>query len=133
MNLSDLLTAKKAVSETKPKETNKEKPKKEKAVKQAKTTPQEEVKEEPKEEVAKETKVEFKANEKSFKAPFRIYLAAEKRDVTHIFEDGKEYTPEEITKAMLQHGYYEFSGSVKYDYVLSENVLVPIFQQPKKG
>lgn len=129
MNLSDLLTAKKAVSETKPKETNKEKPKKEKAVKQAETKPKTET--EPK--TWKEVNEERKEGKKSFTAPFRIYLAAQKMDVSHIFEDGQSYASADITKAMLQHGYYEFSGSVKYDFVESENILVPIFQQPKKG
>lgn len=118
MNLSDLLTAKKAVTEAKAEKTNKEKPKKEKAVKQAETKP---------------TKTEKKPALKTFTAPFRIYLAAQKMDVSHIFEEGKSYTADDITKAMLQHGYYEFSGSVKYDLVESENILVPIFQQPKKG
>lgn len=125
MNLSDLLIAKKAVTEAKAEKTNKEKPKKEKAVKQAETKP-----------TTKKTtdiKTEKKPDVKTFTAPFRIYLAAQKMDVSHIFEEGKSYTADDITKAMLQHGYYEFSGSVKYDLVESENILVPIFQQPKKG
>ena len=122
MALSDLLTAKKAVSESKPKTAGKEKKKEEKPVKQTETKPQK-----------AETKQKPKAGVKSFTAPFTIYLAAEKKDVSHIFEDGQTYSEDEITKAMLQHGFYEFSGNVKYDFVEEDNVLVPIFQQPKKG
>lgn len=131
MSLADLLTAK-TVEETKPK---KDTTKKEKPVKQAETKPKSES--EPKTETEpktwKEVNEERKNGAKSFTAPFRIYLAAQKMDVSHIFEDGQTYSDTEITKAMLQHGYYEFSGSVKYDFVESENILVPIFQQPKKG
>lgn len=123
MNLSDLLSAK-SVEE---KKATKESPKKAKPVKQAETKPKDETK------TWKEVNEERKEGGKSFTAPFRIYLAAQKMDVSHIFEDGQTYTDTEITKAMLQHGYYEFSGSVKYDFVESENILVPIFQQPKKG
>lgn len=122
MSLADLLNAK-SVEE---KKVTKESPKKAKPVKQAETKPKSES--EPKTET--EPKVKGK---KSFTAPFRIYLVAQKMDVSHVFEDGQTYTDTEITKAMLQHGYYEFSGSVKYDFIESENILVPIFQQPKKG
>ena len=131
MNLADLLNAK-SVEETK---ATKESPKKAKSVKRAETKPKSES--EPKTETEsktwKEVNEERKKDAKSFTAPFRIYLAAQKMDVSHIFEDGQSYTESEITKAMLQHGYYEFSGSVKYDFKESENILVPIFQQPKKG
>lgn len=78
-------------------------------------------------------KKEEKPKGKKYKYPFEIYLAAKKRDVSHIFEDGAEYTTDEITKAMLQHGFYEFSGNVTYDYMEKDNVLVPVFQQHKKG
>ena len=122
MSLADLLSAK-SVEETK---ATKESPKKEKPVKQAETKPKNES--EPKTETEPKVK-----SGKSFTAPFRIYLAAQKMDVSHIFEDGQTYTDTEITKAMLQHGYYEFSGRVKYEFIESENILVPIFQQRKKG
>lgn len=83
----------------------------------------------------KETKQDTKqeATGKKYKYPFEIYLAAEKRDVSHIFDDDTEYSADEITKAMLQHGFYEFSGNVTYDYMEKDNVLVPVFQQHKKG
>lgn len=125
MSLADLLSAK-SVEETK---ATKDKSKKEKPAKQAETKSKSES--EPK--TWKEVNEERKEGKKSFTAPFRIYLAAQKMDVSHIFEEGQTYTESQITKAMLQHGYYEFSGSVKYDFVESENILVPIFQQPKKG
>lgn len=97
--------------------------------------------EEPKEKAKKEKKnTEKKVNNvtksekgKKFKYPFEIYLAAEKRDVSHIFKEGSEYSEAEITKTMLEHGFYEFSGNVTYDLMEKDNVLVPIFQQHKKG
>lgn len=73
------------------------------------------------------------SDEEGYKFPFVIYLAAEKKDVSHIFEEGEIYSGEEITKAMLEHGYYEFAGQVTYDYMEDDNVLVPTFQQHKKG
>ena len=73
------------------------------------------------------------SDEEEYKFPFVIYLAAEKKDVSHIFEEGEIYSGEEITKAMLEHGYYEFAGQVTYDYMEDDNVLVPTFQQHKKG
>lgn len=81
----------------------------------------------------KATKKEKEKSEKSYTAPFLIYLAAEKRNLSHIFEDGKTYTETDITKAMLEHGYYDFAGNVTYDYKEKDNVLVPAFQQHKKG
>lgn len=131
MNLSDLLTA----TTVEEKKSKKDTVKKEKPVKQAETKPKSESKPKTESETKtwKEVNEERKEGAKSFTAPFRIYLAAQKMDVSHIFEEGQTYTESQITKAMLQHGYYEFSGSVKYDFIESENILVPIFQQPKKG
>ncbi|EDP11323.1 hypothetical protein [Amedibacillus dolichus] len=100
--------------------------------------PVEETKSESKEKrvAAKKTeskKTESKKADKVFKYPFEIYLAAEKKDVSYIFEEGVEYAPEQITKKMLEHGFYEFSGNVTYDFIEKDNVLVPTFQQHKKG
>lgn len=95
-----------------------------------------EVKEEAKKNRAakKENKtVETADKNKKYKYPFEIYLAAEKKDVSFMFENGKEYTGAEITKSMLEHGFYEFAGNVTYDFIEKDNVLVPIFQQHKKG
>lgn len=68
-----------------------------------------------------------------YKYPFRIYLAAQYLEIDHIFEEEKEYTENDITKAMLEHGFYEFAGKVTYDFRKDDNVLIPIFQQHKKG
>ncbi len=70
---------------------------------------------------------------KSWVYPFTLHYAGQNRDTDHIFENGKEYTAEEITKSMLNHQYYEFAGKVEYDYIKADNVLVPIFQQHRKG
>lgn len=70
---------------------------------------------------------------KKYKYPFVMYYAAQNIDVSHIFEEDKEYTADEITQAMLAHQFYEFSGSITYDFIEADNVLVPTFQQHKKG
>ncbi|MFR5598914.1 MAG: hypothetical protein ACLTJB_04295 [Holdemania filiformis] len=87
---------------------------------------------------SKEKKETKKAEESSkgtvkYRYPFILHYAAQNLDVDHIFEEGREYTAEEITKRMLEHQFYEFAGKVVYDYRSEENVLIPIFQQPKKG
>ena len=68
-----------------------------------------------------------------YKYPFKLHFAGHDVETDHIFENEKEYTPEEITKKMLEHQFYEFAGSVNYTYLEKENVLIPIFQQYKKG
>lgn len=93
-----------------------------------------------KKESKKEAKVEktekkekASASSKSYLYPFVMHISAQNIDVSHIFEDGKEYSEKEITKMMLEHGFYNFSGNVTYDFIESDNVLVPIFQYHKKG
>lgn len=80
-----------------------------------------------------EENADVQDEKKSYTYPFEVYLAAEKRDVSYIFAEGQVYTEDQITKAMLEHGFYEFAGNVKYDYIQDDNVLVPVFQQHKKG
>ncbi|WP_279194122.1 hypothetical protein, partial [Holdemania massiliensis] len=95
---------------------------------------------EPKKE-QKEKKEVKKASKKSegnqesvkYRYPFILHYAAQNLDVSHVFEDGHEYSAEEITKKMLEHQFYEFAGKVSYDFRADDNVLIPIFQQPKKG
>lgn len=87
----------------------------------------------PKQKKEKKSSDEIQKVEEKFKYPFTIYLAAENRDVSHIFDEGVEYSESEITKAMLEHGFYEFAGNVSYDFMESDNVIVPVFQQHKKG
>lgn len=86
----------------------------------------------------KDQKVETKKEESKrettkYRYPFILHYAAQNIDVSNIFEDGREYTADEITKKMLEHQFYEFAGKVNYDYRADDNVLIPIFQQPKKG
>lgn len=87
-----------------------------------------------KKEVKKESK-KSEGNQESvkYRYPFILHYAAQNLDVDHIFEEGREYTAEEITKRMLEHQFYEFAGKVNYDFRVDDNVLIPIFQQPKKG
>ena len=101
------------------KETKKPEPKKE----QKKTN-------EPKKEPKKEEKTQEAAK---YRYPFILHYAAQNLTVSNIFEDGPEYTADEITKKMLEHQFYDFSGKVSYDFRADDNVLIPIFQQPKKG
>jgi len=86
-------------------------------------------------EAAAENKASEKKTEtgKKYTYPFVFHYAGRNLDVSHIFEEGKQYSSSEITKAMLQHQFYEFSGNVTYDFIESDNVLVPIFQQHRKG
>lgn len=84
-------------------------------------------------EAAKPKKKTEPKKETKYKYPFTIHFAGHNIETDHIFEEGKEYTEQEITKRMLEHQYYEFAGSVSYTYMKDENVLLPIFQQYKKG
>lgn len=65
--------------------------------------------------------------------PFILHYAGNNIDTSMMFENGKEYTTEEIRTKMLQNQYYEFSGKVTFEYLKSDNVLLPIFEQHKKG
>lgn len=86
-----------------------------------------------KEKKQKETKQEKQDDTKVYKYPFTVHISAQNIDVSHIFEEGQSYTADQITKMMLEHGFYNFSGNVTYDFIESDNVLVPIFQYHKKG
>ncbi len=68
-----------------------------------------------------------------YKYPFTLHFAGKNIEIDHIFHIDKEYKAEEIRAKMLDHQYYEFAGKVKFDYIQKENVLIPIFQQHKKG
>lgn len=92
----------------------------------------------PEEEVQEETKPKAKEKKenkevKKYTYPFIMHIAARNIDISHVFEEGKEYSEDEITKAMLEHQFYDFAGSVSYDFIESDNVLIPIFKQHKKG
>ena len=94
---------------------------------------QEKPKKEAKTKAAKTDKKEAKVKEKKYKFPFGMFFNHSEQDVTHVFQDDKEYTADEISKEMLRHGFYDFSGSVSYDYIQDDNMLVVSFQKHAKG
>ena len=94
---------------------------------------QEKPKKEAKPKAAKSDKKEAKVKEKKYKFPFGMFFNHSEQDVTHVFQDDKEYTADEISKEMLRHGFYDFSGSVSYDYIQDDNMLVVSFQKHAKG
>ena len=82
----------------------------------------------------KETKKSEELSETTkYRYPFTLHYAAQNLNVSHIFEEGHEYSEDEITKKMLEHQFYEFAGKVTYDFRENDNVLIPVFKQPKKG
>lgn len=85
------------------------------------------------EEKQEKPKKEAKVKEKKYKFPFGMFFNHSEQDVTHVFQDDKEYTADEISKEMLRHGFYDFSGSVSYDYIQDDNMLVVSFQKHAKG
>lgn len=98
--------------------------------KDEKPKPKEKKKEE-KQESKKEATPKFSA--KKWKFPFQIYFAGKVHDLTGMFQEEEEYTEDQITKKMLEHHFYEFSGTVEYDYMEDTNTLVAMFRQHKKG
>lgn len=76
---------------------------------------------------------EKKSDTRKIRFPFGMYVDSELLDISHIFEEDKEYTEEEITKLMAQHKFYNFAGNVTYDLHEEDNVLIPIFKQHAKG
>ena len=94
---------------------------------------QEKPKKEAKPKAAKTDKKEAKVKEKKYKFPFGMFFNHSEQEVTHVFQDDKEYTADEISKEMLRHGFYDFSGSVSYDYIQDDNMLVVSFQKHAKG
>ena len=110
-------TTKKATSTTKSKGTNKKDTKNSKDKKDNKTgskTP---------------------GKEEKFKYPFALYTNGGCVDIREFgFEDGKEYTGNEIAKIMLQHKFYEFSAERKsFKYFKVDNVIYYSGADFKKG
>lgn len=96
----------------------KTKEKKDPAVKDKKVVP----------EKKKEEKIE------KYEYPFSLYTEGSIVDISNYgFEDGKEYTDKEITKAMLRHRHYEFGGEMTYSMIKEDNTLVATAKQYKKG
>ena len=91
-------------------------------------------KETKKSDTKKEEKKETKAEpEKLYKFPFQIYFAGTNHDMTGAFEENREYSAKQITDIMLANHFYEFAGTVDYDYIQETNTLVAMFMQHKKG
>ena len=90
-------------------------------------------KETEKAEPEKEKKKATPAASKKWRYPFQLYFAGAVHDTTGMFQDDTEYTADQITSKMLEHHFYEFSGTVEYDYIEDTNTLVAMFRQHKKG
>ena len=102
-------------------------------LKPAEVEKQEKPKKEAKPKETKTDKKEAKVKENKYKFPFGMFFNHSEQDVTHVFQDEKEYSTDEISKEMLRHGFYDFSGSVSYDYIQDDNMLVVSFQKHAKG
>lgn len=95
--------------------------------------------EKPKKEAKKEAKKETKASKASkdakYKYPFQMYFGHQYRDMTHIFEEGKEYTTDEIKKALVEHDYKEFrfANEIEWEYFEDENCLYPKLKVGNRG
>ena len=124
--------------ETEVKEPQKEEIKEAEVVenKTAVNEPEKEVKEEPK-KAAKKTpkpKAKTKSEKDGFLYPFSIYTEGRLIDIDNYgFEEGKTYKETEITKIMLAHKHYEFSGTMEYSFIEDDNVVVVNGKQHKKG
>lgn len=133
MGLFDLLK-----EETEVKEPQKEEIKEAEVVENetAVNEPEKEVKEEPK-KAAKKTpkpKAKTKSEKDGFLYPFSIYTEGRLIDIDNYgFEEGKTYKETEITKIMLAHKHYEFSGTMEYSFIEDDNVVVVNGKQHKKG
>lgn len=87
-----------------------------------------------KETSGKESKADKKPKEEErYTFPFQIYFAGTQHDMTGAFEENREYTAKQITDIMLANHFYEFAGTVDYDYMKDTNTLVAMFAQHKKG
>lgn len=113
----------------KPAEPEKKEPEK---VEEEKPTA-EEKKPEPEEKQPAAEKKPTGTAKKKFKAPFQLYMGSRLRDVTGLFEDGKEYTGDEITAVMIANDEYFFTGKIEYDYIEKTNTVVAMSIQHKKG
>ena len=91
-----------------------------------------------KKEAKKTTKVEktgLKAIKKEkYLYPFQLYADGDYLNIDNYgFEDGKEYSPNEITEIMRSHKKWSFFGNVEYNFMEKDNVLLANFTQHKKG
>ena len=82
----------------------------------------------------KKTTKKKASTEKTYKYPFGVYSEGRLIDVSSYgFVEDREYTEDEITKIMLQHRHYEFSGKMEYNLIKDDNVLVANAAQHRKG
>lgn len=74
-----------------------------------------------------------KENGTKYKFPFGMFFNHQEHDISHVFQDGEEYSTSEISKEMLRHGFYDFSGYASYDYIKDDNMLVVSFKKHAHG
>lgn len=88
-----------------------------------------------KKEAKKKSKAAKTGNKaKGYVYPFGLYTEGHEVDITNYgFEDGKGYSADEITRIMLAHKHYEFSGEMEYSMITEDNILVANAKQHKKG
>lgn len=110
-----------------------DKPEKPKEAEKAKEKAKEKQEDKPAEDKKPAAEAKKKEPKKKFKAPFQLYMGSRLRDVTGLFEDGKEYTGDEITKIMINADEYFFTGKIEYDYIADTNTVVAMSIQHKKG
>lgn len=123
------------------KQMEKEKKEKEKAEAEAKKLAEEEaarLKAEAEERKAKEKETKEKDEEakaKKYKFPFLMYFGHEYRDVTGVFEEGKEYSEKQLTKTLIDHGFkdFKYAQEIQWEYFEDENCLYPKFKLGNRG
>ena len=65
-----------------------------------------------------EQKADEEKNAKKYKYPFLMYFGHEYRDVTGVFEEGKEYTEKQLTKTLVEHGFkdFKYAQEIQWEY-----------------
>lgn len=88
-----------------------------------------------KQKEAEKKKADEEKNAKKYKYPFLMYFGHEYRDVTGVFEEGKEYTEKQLTKALIDHGFkdFKYAQEVQWEYFDDENCLYPKFKLGNRG
>lgn len=88
-----------------------------------------------KQKEAEKKKADEEKNAKKYKYPFLMYFGHEYRDVTGVFEEGKEYTEKQLTKALIEHGFkdFKYAQEVQWEYFEDENCLYPKFKLGNRG
>lgn len=86
-------------------------------------------------EEEKKKKEEEEKKAKKYKYPFLMYFGHEYRDVSGVFEEGKEYTEKQLTKTLVDHGYkdFKYAQEIQWEYFEDENCLYPKFKLGNRG